>query len=289
VLQGTGALTAGALAGCLGFLPSSQPTVIDDITFQGDQFTVHLTDGTNVDAIDLRSPDGDLLDTVRVRRQSTVEFSLYAGVDTPYPPGRYTLVAVEMSKNGDSQRISTHPLELTMGMSITDVRTVTVLGGGPPKVQVTVTNTVKLPIKIEYMGFPKGILSPAPSPEEAANSPLPAYESTSGTGQIAPAGTKTTFESAYSPLRSSGKPQQGAVGVPKEGASWDQLKRNHCNGEQYQATLVVVPKYGHAHRRTVTFKYAGEADRRSFGPGYFCTRATVVSIDRKNTSTSTSQ
>jgi hypothetical protein len=121
VLQGTSALTVGALAGCLGFLPSSQPTVIDDITFQGDKFVAHLTDGTNADAIDFRSSSGELLHTASIGRKPSVTFSLFADAHTPYLPGKYTLVAVETSGN-EPQTISKRSLKLTSSFSVVNVR-----------------------------------------------------------------------------------------------------------------------------------------------------------------------
>lgn len=291
MLQLAGGVAAGALAGCTEVLPgtnqtskpTSKPTVIEDTTFEGETIVVHLKDGTDADAIDLRSPEDKLLDTAKIGRKKTVEFSLYAETDMPLAPGKYTLVAVDKSGE-EPQQLGSRTLDLTMSLSITDVRTKQTSGlNSPPDVQIKIKNTGELPAKIEYIGFPKGILSPDPAPSES-DSPIETYEATSG-GQIVAPGSKATFQSFDTPLRSSGKPKQGAVGVPKEGTTWEQLKANHCNGEQYSASLVVVPKYGDKHRRTVAFKYAGDVARRSAGPGYFCTDTSVTSAETNTTDT----
>jgi hypothetical protein len=231
VLQLAGAGTIGTLTGCFGFLSGSEPTVIDKITFDRETVVVHLTDETSVDAIDLRSPSDELLNTVRVGRQSTVEFGLYAGTDTPYPPGTYTLVAVETNENGESHQLSTRTIDLTLSMEITDVQTVTDAFGAsvPAKIRVTVKNTGRLPIKIAYLGVPAGVPSPD-SPPAKADSPIAGFLSTSNTGQLAPVGTKTTFETRGSPLRYDGTVEPGGVKEPPREASWDQLSGTTAPG-----------------------------------------------------------
>jgi hypothetical protein len=296
VLQGTGALTTGALAGCLGFLPGSQPTIIDDITFRERKVVVHLNDETNADAIDFRSPSGELLATASIGRKSQVEFSLFRSIsDTPRSPGEYSLVAVKTNGNGESQRISTRPLKLTSSFAVSDVRPVTnpAEGGTYPfdaKVQIMITNTGTLPIYIDYIALTNGVPNPHPPPSEA-DEREGNFQVVAGEIAPIPIGATATFESYSAPLWTKGAtPGNGSVGVPNEGASWKEITAKYCNGQQHPATLVVIPQQGAPHRRTVTFKYGGKAVRKqTFNTEYGCTNVTVVSMGRKNTSTSTSQ
>jgi hypothetical protein len=275
-------------------LPGSTPTVIEDITFHGEKTVVHLPDDTNADAIDLRSPSGELLQTASIGRQSSITFSLYKNPITPYPPGTYTLVAVETSDGSEPQTLGKHSLELTSSFSVVDVRPIKAPGSGPPpfdgKVQMTIENTGTLPVKIDYIGFPNGVPSPNPPPSETPQNGSN-YVAMSETGHIVPVGGQATFESRFAPLWTrGGMSEEGAVGVPQEGASWQHVKRTHCNGERHPATLVVVPGQGPTHRLSVTFKYAGTAARMgSYGTDYGCTNVTVVSTAPKDSSTTTSQ
>lgn len=118
VLQLTGAVTTGALAGCLGFLSSSKPSVFKNVSVEGEQIVIQLTDDTNADAIDFRSPSDELLHTASIGRKSTVSFSLYKDTNTPYSSGDYTLVAVTTSGNGASQTLEKHPITLTSSFDV---------------------------------------------------------------------------------------------------------------------------------------------------------------------------
>lgn len=294
VLQLTGGLVTGALSGCLGFLSGSNATVIKNVTYQGEQVVVHVPDDTNATAIDFRRPSDELLDTATIGRKSKVTFSLYEHTATPYSPGDYTLVAVETSGNGDSQTLDTQSLPLTSSFSVADVRPIKDPGSGDPpfdgKVKITLTNTGTLPVRIAYIGFPSGVPSPNRPPSKTSQ-PRPNYVPTSGTGHFVPVESQSTFESRFSPLWTrGGTPKNGAIGVPNQGASWQQIKTNHCNGEHHPATLVVVPEHGAPHRLTVTFKYGGTAARqRSTDTDYGCTNVSVVSTQPTNTSTPTAQ
>lgn len=284
----------GALAGCLGFLSGSDPTVIKNVTFQGEQVVVHLADDTNADAIDFRSPSDELLDTASIGRKSKVTFSLYENTATPYSPGDYTLVAVETSGDGESQSLDNQSLNLTSSFSVADVRPIKDPGSGDPpfdgKVEITLDNTGTLPIRLAYIGFPSGVPSPNPPPSEMP-APRSNYVPTSGSGHFLPVKAQSTFESRFSPLWTrGGTPKNGAVGVPNQGASWQQIKNNHCNGEHHPATLVVVPEHGAPHKRTVTFKYGGTAARQdSHDTDYGCTNVSVVNSQPATTSTPTAQ
>lgn len=295
LLAGGGAVAG--LAGCFGLFSGSDPTVIEDITFQGETVVIHLTDETTADAIDLRSPSGELLETASIGRKSRVEFSLHPATNRPRPPGEYTLVAVKTSGNGESQQITTRPLTLTSAFTVSEIRPVTnpETGGSLPfegKVQITIENTGTLPLRLNYIGFPTGVPSPNPAPSETSVRKQ-GYTLISGEQNPIPIGGTPTFESEFAILWTrggrtlNGTIKQGAVGIPKEGATWPQVKRNHCNGEQHPATLVVIPGQGPMHRLTVTFKYAGKAARN--GPmdtDYGCTNVTVVSTERANTTDS---
>lgn len=294
VLQLTGGLAMGALSGCLGFLTGSDSSAIENVTYQGEQVVVHVADDTNADAIDFRSPSDELLDTATIGRQTKVTFSLYENTATPYSPGDYTLVAVETSGDGDSQTLEKHSLTLTSSFSVADVRPIKDPGSGEPpfdgKVRITLTNTGTLPIRISYIGFPSGVPSPNRSPSQTP-SPRQYYVPTSGTGHFVPVESQSTFESRFSPLWTrGGTPKEGAVGVPKQSASWQQIKNNHCNGEHHPATLVVVPEQGAPHTLTVTFEYGGTAARQdSRDTDYGCTNVSVVNSQPTNTSTPTAQ
>jgi hypothetical protein len=256
VLQLTGAGTVSALAGCAWILPGSTATVIEDLTFQGTSVVVHLPDDTAADAIDLRSPSGELLHTASIGRQSTVELSLYKYTLTPYLPGTYMLVAVDTS-GSEPQTLDKQSLDLTSSLSVADVRPIKEPDTSfYRKIRVSTANTGTLPVSIEYIGFPTGV--PAPNPPPSATPPNGSqYVSLSDTGHIVPVEGQVTFESGFYPLWSSGASRaDGAVGVPNDGASWQQVTTNHCNGEQHPATLV-VPGHGPTYRLTVTFKYAG--------------------------------
>jgi hypothetical protein len=204
-----GAVTAGALAGCAGVFGESNPKVIKNISFKGQQFVVHLKNGTNADEIDLRSPSGELLRTVSVGRQSKVTFPLFNESDAPYPPGNYTLVAVETSGD-EPQRISEHPLELTSSFSSLLVRPVErdpqsdyVISNPPPfagPVRITIANRGNLPVGIKYIGIPEGVPSPTNPPKSPnSHSFRPVGESGLPPYYIPVNGT-ANFQSVGSPL-----------------------------------------------------------------------------------------
>jgi hypothetical protein len=294
VLQLAGAGTVGTLMGCLGLLSGAEPTVIKDITFQDETVVVHLTDESNADAIDFRSPTDELLETASIGRKSQVEFDLHPATNRPRPPGEYTLVAVTTSGNGDSQRISTRPLTLTSAFAVSEIHPVSKPATGNPlpfegKLQLTIENTGTLPLRLTYIGVPNGVPSPNPAPSETSVRKQ-GYTLIAGTQDPIPIGKTATFESEVAPLWTQGGRamdgtiEQGAVGIPKQSASWAQVKRTHCNGEQHPATLLVIPWQGPTHRLTVTFKYAGHAARqRQRDTDYGCTNVSVVSIERANT------
>jgi hypothetical protein len=84
-------------------------------------------------------------------------------------------------------------------------------------------------------------------------------------------------------------PDSDVVGVPKEGASWQQIKANHCNGETYTATLVIISARGKRVEKSVTFRYSGKATRRQAGDiDYGCTNVSVVNVKSANSNTTTS-
>jgi hypothetical protein len=296
VLQLAGAGTASALAGCAWILPDSTATVIEDTTFQGTSVVVHLPDDTDADAIDLRSPSDELLHTASIGRQSTVSLPLYlSATNSPRSPGEYTLVAVATSDNGESQTLDEQSLSLTSAFTVREIRPVSdpQVGTSFPfdaKVQLTIKNTGTLPLMIDYIGFTRGVPKPTPPPSQTDGT-SPDYRFIAGEGFPIPIGGTPTFESGFAPLWTRGGSRtDGAVGVPKDSASWQQVKTNHCNGEQYPASLVIESGQGPTHRLTVTFKYAGTAARKgSYSTDYGCTNVTVTSIDRKPTRTSTPQ
>jgi hypothetical protein len=299
VLQLTGAATAGALAGCSGVFGGSDPTVIKNVSFTGQQFTVQLKNGTNADKIDLRSPSGELLRTASVGRKTKVTFPLFNESDMPYPPGNYSLVAVETSGD-EPQRISEHSAELTSSFSALLVRPVKIdprsdyVNSNPPPfagpVRVTIANTGHLPVGIKYIGIPEGVPSPTKPPSAprsqsfrpVGESGLPPY--------YVPADEGVNFQSVGAPLwyyePSVEASDPSAVGVPKEGASWEQIQANHCNGETYTATMVIVPVQGSKRKLSVTFKYSGKATQRdALDIDYGCTNVSVVRTEGENTTT----
>jgi hypothetical protein len=299
VLQLTGAVTAGALAGCSGVFGESNPTVIKNVSFKSQQFVVRLKNETNADKIDLRSPTGELLRTVSVGRKNKVTFPLFNDSDMPYPPGNYTLVAVETSGN-EPQRISEHSVEIASSFTALFVRPVEIdpqsdyVNSNPPPfagpVRVTIANTGNLPVGIKYIGIPEGVPSPTKPPSAprsqsfrpVGESGLPPY--------YVPVGEGVNFQSVGAPLwyyePSVEASDPSAVGVPKEGASWEQIQANHCNGETYTATVVIVPVQGSKRKLSVTFKYSGKATQRdALDVDYGCTNVSVVSTERENTTT----
>jgi hypothetical protein len=299
VLQLTGAVTAGALAGCSGVFGESNPTVIKNVSFKSQQFVVRLKNETNADKIDLRSPSGELLRTASVGRKRKVSFPLFNDSDMPYPPGNYTLVAVETSGN-EPQRISEHSVELTSSFSALLVRPVyedppddSFTSNPPPfatKVRVTIANTGKLPVGIKYIGIPEGVPSPAKPPTAPGSEGFRPVDGSGLPPHYVPVDGAINFQSFGAPLyyfQSSGEDiDPDAVGVPKQGASWEQIQANHCNGETYTATLVIVPVQGSKRKLSVTFKYGGKATQRSAGStDYGCTNVSVVSTERENTTT----
>lgn len=291
VLQFAGAGAVGTLAGCFGLFSGGQPTVIDDITFRDETVVVHLTDETNANAIDFRSPSDELLATAQIGRKSQVEFDLLPLTNRPRPPGEYTLVAITTSGNGESQRITTRPLTLTSAFAVTEIRAVSKPANENPlpfdgKLQLTIKNTGTLPLRINYLGIPTGVPAPNLSPAETSVRKQ-GYELIAGEQDPIPINGTATFESSFAPFWTrgsrtmNGTVKQGAVGVPEQDTTWTQVKRTHCNGEQHAATLLVIPDQGPTHRLTVTFKYAGRAARK--GPreiDYGCTNVSVVSTER---------
>ena len=292
LLQLTGTGTASALAGCAWLLPGSTATVIEDITVQGTSAVVHLTDDTAADAIDLRSPSGELLHTASIGRQSMVRVPLYlSATNSPRAPGEYTLVAVATSDGGESQTLDKQSLSLTSSFAVREIRPVSDPHTGTSfpfdaKVQLTIENTGTLPLMINYIGFTNGVSNPNPPPSQTGGN-SPHYALIIGDGFPIPIGGTPTFESRFAPLWSNGATRaDGAVGVPQDDASWQQVTTNHCTGEHHPATLVIVPGHGPTHRLTVTFKYAGPAARMGpYTTDYGCTNVTVSSIDRPNTPT----
>lgn len=284
VLQLTGGLTTGALAGCLGFLSGSDPSVIENVTFDGTQMVVHLADETNADAIDLRSPSDEKLRTASVGRKSTVAFSLYKKQTIPYPPGKYTLVAVDTSGD-EPQTLTTHSLELTSSFEVTNVRPIEKdltnnFGANTPPVastvRVTLQNTGDLPVGITYIGFPKGVPSPNDPPSAF---PQGIYPQTGP--KVIAGGAQTTLEPLGPLLRYvqpfGQSPDQAAVGVPNQSASWQQIKANQCTGDQQTATLLIATANGATYTTSVTFKYGGQAFRHDAGSlNYACSNVTVV-------------
>lgn len=296
VLQLAGALTAGILAGCTGMFSGSKPTVIEDITFQGERFVVHLADDTNADMIEFRSPNDEILDSASIGGKSKVTFSLLSDPNTPLEAGEYTLVAV----NGESEEtISTHQLELTSSFSIEEVRPVkqrmqSDFNANPPKtdgtVEVAIQNTGTLPVKISYIGLPKGVPDPNDPPSAQGSAAFQTVEGHHRLPTLLPVDEQFAFESIASPLgyyKPAGQPSdQSAVGVPEQGASWEEIKETQCNGQQHSATVVVVPEQGSTQRLSVTFKYGGEAVRgQSFATDYECTNVTVTNTEAANTTT----
>lgn len=294
VLQLAGAGAVGTLTGCLGiFFGAEQPTVINDITFDGERVVVHLPDETTADAIEFRSPTDELLATASIGRTSTVAFSLHPATNRPRPPGEYTLVAVETG-GSEPQRLDTRPLSLTSAVAVREIRPVSKSANGPSlpfegKLQLTIKNTGTLPLRLTYIGFPSGVPSPHPAPSETSVRKQ-GYTRIAGTHNPIPIGETATFETEFAPLWTrggramNGSLKDGAVGVPQQNATWTQVTRTHCNGEQYPATLLVIPSQGPTHRLTVTFKYAGQAAR--MGPrdtDYGCTNVSVVSVERTTT------
>lgn len=301
VLQLSGTATTGLLAGCTGWLPfsgsssSSNSTAINDISFQGNQAIVTLKDGTNADKIDLRSPNDELLHTASVGQKSKVTIRLRKDNNLPYAPGKYALEAVETDGDGEPQTISTRQIELTSSFEIADVFPVkkqmqSDYTQSPPKtmghVRISLKNTGTLPVVITYIGIPKGV----PGPNEPPSSQAPSgYHLVDGTRRppiVLPINETTTVESVATPLGyyvgAGQRPSEEAVGVPKQGASWKQIKNTQCNGQQYSATLVVVPKQGSKHQKSVTFKYGGNAVRgQSFATDYQCTNVTVTNTTTK--------
>ncbi|MFC7193204.1 hypothetical protein ACFQL7_27740 [Halocatena marina] len=292
----TGAITVGTLSGCLGLLPGSKPKVFETVTVEDQQIVVQLADGTNADAIDLRSPSDELLDTATIGRRSTVTLPVYEERNTPYPPGDYTLVAVETNGNGESQRLDDYSLTLTSSLSVPAVQPITKdlrngFGGDPPpvatNVQVTIENTGNLPVDISYIGFTEGVPSPNDPPSEFPQGIYP------WSGPVHIAGSaQTSLKPLGAPLRYSQpysqSPDPNAVGVPNQSASWKQLKAAHCNGSRHTATLVIQTANGAIHTSSVTFEYAGEAFRHDAGSlNYACSNVTVVEKSETTRATAT--
>lgn len=308
MLELAGGVTATALAGCSGFLSKSKPTgskteakptVIENIAFLSQKFIVRLKDGTNADAIDFRDSSGELLRTASVGRKSTIDFPLFDTSGTPYPPGEYTLVAVETSGD-EPERINKHSIKLTSAFSVIHVQPVYEdpqsdfsSSKSPPfatKVRVTLMNTGKLPVGIKYIGVPEGVPSPTEPPTASGSVGFRPVDEFDSPPYYIPANRAMKFQSVGTPLwyyESSVKDSgSSAVGVPKQGATWKQIQRNHCNGETHTATLVVVPVQGQTHRQPVTFKYSGQATQRdSMDVDYGCTNVSVVSIETETSNT----
>lgn len=297
VLQLTGGLALGALSGCLGFLSGSDPTVFKNVSVEGKQIAIQLTDDTNADAIDFRSPNDELLHTASVGRKSTVTMSLYKKPTIPYPPGKYTLVAVETSGD-EPQTLTNHSLDLTSSFDVTNVRPVAVEQSSsgnknpPPvdeRVTITIKNTGNLPVGITSIGFTQGV----PSPDFSSSMvKLGSYKPLGKAERTLLRGEQNTYTSYQKPLRYSRHPTKdplaNAIGVPKQGASWNQIQRNHCNGTQYTSTLLVATTRG---KRTfaVTIDYGGTtADPAPLDIQYACTNVSVVGIKPTNSSTPTS-
>lgn len=297
VVQLSGTVTAGLLAGCSGLLPfsSSETTVIENVSFQGSQAVVHLEDGTNADEIDLHSPNDELLDTVSIGRKSKIGIRLRDDNNLPYAQGKYTLEAIEADGDGEPQTISTRQIELTSSFEITDIHPVkkqmqSDYTQSPPKtmghVRISLKNTGTLPVPITYIGITKGV--PHPNEPPSSQTP-PGYHVVNGTNRLPimlPSNETTTVESVGTPLgyyvSAVLRPPEEAVGVPKQGASWNQIKENQCNGQQHTAMLVVIPKQGDERRMSVTFKYGGNAVRGdAVATDYECTNVTVTNTTKR--------
>lgn len=298
VLQLIGAVTTGALSGCLGFLSGSDPSVIENVTFDGTRMVVHLVDDTNADAIDLRSPSDKLLHTASIGRKSSVALSLTKKPYTPYPPGTYTLDAIKTDDTGSAATISTRSLELTSSIEVSNVRPMTTDqdssgDNNPPPtagpVHITLSNTGNLPVGIAYLGFTQGVPSPDPLPKNSIGT----YSPISNKGRFLPGGAQRMFKSFGAPLRHARppgqQPKQRAAGAPKQGASWTHIKQSYCNGEQHTATLLVVPTQGNPLKTAVTITYSGTAVRHDpLAIDYACSNVTVDNTSTKNTPTPSS-
>lgn len=298
VLQFTGTITIGLLAGCADYLPfaSSETTVIEDVTFEGEQAVVHLKDGTKADEIDFRSPNDELLNTVSIERKSKVTVPLKE-THSAFPPGTYSLEAVDTEEN-EPQTIDTHEIKLTSSFEVEEVRPVkhqmqSDFTPDPPetmgKVRISIRNTGTLPVRIMDLGIPEGVPDPTDPPTEQtssiqASSPFQIVSTQDRLPTIIPIDEQVTFESVASPLgyyqQAGQQVDQNAVGVPEEGASWEQIKENQCNGQEHPASVVVMPEQGTQRRLSVTFKYDGEAIRgQSFDTDYECMNVTATDIE----------
>jgi hypothetical protein len=311
-----GAFVATLLAGCSGLITSTgEQQAVKSVSFNKGRLIINLNSDTDAEAIEFYTPNDELLQTVSVGRKQQVSVSLFTeptnplGVKKPLPAGDYGLIATKSgSGNNEPKTISDQTVELTSSFSITGV---SVLEGNAPSdftqdapsyaenLKVTVKNTGNLPLGVKYVGVTDGVPSPTPPPQEVLQGgmrtsafELAAHHST-GPYYIDSNSTlafKTTTGplSYYSPWQNpegGDSPRPHTWGAPKNGASWETIQANYCQGNQHPATIVVAPMNLEPQRATATLRWGGMATRRQrLDTDYACTNVAVTDISNQNTS-----
>ena len=110
VLRTALATTAG-LAGCLDTGTSNQSHPIRDASVEGTSLVVTLDDGSSVDHLTVIQPDGEAFASRSIPAGATRET---IDLGTQYPPGEYTIRALDSEKTVDEQTLEIRPeLEIT--------------------------------------------------------------------------------------------------------------------------------------------------------------------------------